>query len=64
MGILAEFLDGEMQHVAHRGHLVGGGGDMLQQLQLALAVVKVAQALLGDTFGLQPYDALALQPPL
>ena len=43
-------------------HLVGGGRDVLQQFQLLLPVVKVAQSFFGDGFGFQPGGALAFQP--
>ena len=58
------FFQAELQHLADGAALVGVGGDALQSLQFALALIKVAQPLFGDRFGFQPDGAFAHQPAL
>ena len=61
-GVVAHRPHGDAQGLLDRAALVGDGGDGLQQHQLLLALIEVAQALLGDGLGVQPRGALALEP--
>ncbi len=61
IGESTDLLDGELQHVGERVHLVGRGRDLFQKLDLTLAFVKLAQPFLGNRLGLEPRLALAFE---